>query len=139
MFKVGHIQFRRTALLCCAVLCIALMQIAVAPVTYELHICCHDETSSTDHGSEAQRACSCVHHTDQESKSGDSTSEQPHDSDSCRICQAAFAISLSSFASLELQELGTVSILRQADFLAPEFLAEYRSLSRGPPICGSPA
>ena len=132
MFKVEHKKIRR-----CTLLCFALLQIALGPATYELHICCHHETFPNDQSGRPKCECSCVHHNDHGPSHDESAPEEPHDRHSCRICQAAFAISLTFVEVPILQGVETVSVLRQPDFLPPDSLAEYHSLGRGPPASGS--
>ena len=129
MSKANHNPLRRIV-----ALSVVLLQLAVVPLTHELHVACHNAASENGESCAAIHACSCLYHAARDDAQDDQpASPPPHDDDSCPVCQAAFALSLASFETPELQELGTVSLLPAADFVAPQAAPRYRSLSRGPP------
>jgi len=122
---------------------VALLQLAVVPVTYCLHIDCeHAHSDGHDNSGVISSVvscfsghhCDCSHHSADDSSDGQSSSpEEPHDSHSCRICQAAFATTTADFSAPKLTEIGTISVLPLPDLNVPASAEAYRSKSRGPP------
>jgi len=133
-----HYNFRRSF-----VCFVALLQLAVVPATYSLHIGCEHAHSDGHHNSGVVSAvvscfsghhCDCSHHaTDERSGSESPSPEKPHDSHSCPVCQAAFATSTADFSAPGLTQFAMVSALPQAGPCVPESAERYRSKSRGPP------
>lgn len=158
--------------------CVALLQLAVVPATYELHVGCQHGPPLIPAGVDLpapaadpalQRnvhwlstlvaglfrpRCSCDEHhcsdaafgqqlagdsrvpTDCDGPGGRPNSpghHPPHDSSSCPVCQAAFAVVV--FCQPPLLAALTVDIKRLSDPSAevPRWSERYRLLSRGPP------
>lgn len=115
---------------------VALLQLAILPATHLLHIGCgcahssevHDGAKSCPFG----HCCSCGHHSADRGTEQDSPSE-PHDSDSCAVCKAAFAVTTVEFDLPPLLFLAETGRLQCPSCIAPELSAPYRLLSRGPP------
>ena len=59
---------------------------------------------------------------------------EPHDSDSCPVCIAAFAVTTAEFHPLPMISLDLVRRLPFPSFSAPELYSPYRLPSRGPPF-----
>ena len=114
---------------------VVLLQLAVVPATHELHVACDHEACSSDSTCATKHACSCAYHAARQDEK--EQSEEPHDCDSCPICQAAFAVALGFSEPPRLLELGSVSVLELPELLSPECSPRYRSLSRGPPMLNS--
>jgi len=136
MSKTHH-KFRRAF-----AFCVALLQLVTLPATYCLHVGCehsHDDA----HGSGIISVlatcfpgghCNCSHHTPHERSGSESPSpEEPHDSDSCPVCQAAFATSAADFFAPRLTAFTTVSVLSEPEMSVPVSAPRYSSKSRGPP------
>lgn len=128
---------------CTFVWLFVVLQLAVVPATYSLHIHCHH----TRHDRHSQRDlvsavvacfsghhCHCSHHLSEPTPDSQSPSpDQPHDSESCPVCQAAFATSTAEFFIPRLAEVTTVSVLPLVHRATPWSAERYRSKSRGPP------
>ena len=122
---------------------VALLQLAVVPATYCLHIDCEHAHSDGHSSSGIISAvvacfsgphCGCSHPTfDDSSGSKPPPPQEPHDSDSCPVCQAAFATSTADFSAPELTKLATVLVLPTPELSVPVSAERYRSKSRGPP------
>ena len=122
---------------------VALLQLAVLPATYVLHVGCEHSHSDGDHDQGlitgvvscfSGHHCSCSHHSPAHKADDESpTPGEPHDSDSCRICQAAFATSAADFFAPQLTAIGTISVLPRPKINIPASAPRYRSNSRGPP------
>lgn len=122
---------------------VALLQLAVVPATFCLHIDCGHTHGDGHHNGGilrsvvsclSQHQCACSHHSTDDSSHGKSPSpEEPHDSHSCRICQAAFATCTADFCPPQLTETGVVSVLTSIESASPSTAPRYRSKSRGPP------
>ena len=77
---------------------IALLQLLTLPATFELHICC-DHSYASDHTTKCKFGCSdCRFH--RWSADDEKDSSEPHDSHSCPICQAAFAVTTVDVTAL---------------------------------------
>lgn len=133
---------------------VALLQLAVVPATYCLHIDCEHGHDDVDHSSgfiSTIVSCFVGHHCDCSeqvsennrseelpSKSHDSeaphTPEAPHDSHTCSVCQTAFAMSVAEFSAPVLADFGTVSVPPPLKEAAPASAERYRNHSRGPPV-----
>ncbi|MCH2203422.1 MAG: hypothetical protein MK102_15745 [Fuerstiella sp.] len=79
---------------------IALLQVAMAPLTHVVHVGCHYHAHSpvaTAHSSSFHHAHG--HHAHGHHSHGDSESDNvpdhSHDSDNCAVCQAAFAAQIA--------------------------------------------
>jgi len=137
MSKTRH-NFRRVF-----TLCVALLQLSTLPATYLLHVGCEHarDDENHEHGLIAfvvscfsGHHCSCTHHSPNRSSNSESPSrEEPHDSESCPVCQAAFATATADFFAPRLATVGTVSLLAEPEVAGPASRPQYRIYSRGPP------
>ena len=123
---------------------VALLQLAVLPATYTLHVGC-EHAGDHDHHEDglissivscfSGHCCSCSHHSNDDDPENDPPSgEEPHDSDSCAVCQAAFATSTAEFFAPRLTAIGAVCLIADPEALVPASGPQYRSRSRGPPV-----
>lgn len=135
-----HYKFRYS--LACFV---ALLQFAVVPATYCLHLECDHSHSDGHYDSGIISAvvscfsghdCDCSHDTSDDCSDSESPPPvEPHDSNSCPVCQAAFATSTADFYAPKVTETETVSVLSPPAVNPPASATRYRSKSRGPPRC----
>lgn len=116
---------------------VAVVQVVIFPATQVLHVGC-----GCDHSPEVQadanscpfgHSCSCGSHATNSGTEQDSPPE-PHDSDSCPVCIAAFAVTTAEFHPLPMISLDLVRRLPFPSFSAPELYSPYRLPSRGPPF-----
>jgi hypothetical protein len=114
--------------------CFALLQVALLPATYVVHIGCdHDHlvvepSESCHHHGHSH----CDQHATDDSKQDD-TPVHHHDSDKCLVCQVAFAAQL---AGVDAPDLSTSDLTEAADASAVTFPCadvRYAMPVRGPP------
>ena len=137
MSKIHH-NFRRAF-----AFCVAVLQLATLPATYCLHLGCEHSPNDDDHRSgiiSTVLSCFSGHHCDcsQHSTEGSSNNEppsqnEPHDSGSCPVCQAAFATSSADFFAPQLTATEAVSVLSEPGVTVPASAPQYRRKGRGPP------
>ena len=114
---------------------VALLQLAIAPATHVLHIGCH--CADQDEVSAARKSCphadcsACKHHSQNENER--SPAPKPHDSDSCEICHAAFAVTTVEWNLPPQLTIELVGQLNDQSAQLTEVCDTYRLRSRGPP------
>ncbi len=117
--------------------CVALVQLAVLPATYVLHIGCEHEDCSISANADqcGHGRCCPFHHHEAPGKHPPKKGERRHDSDECRVCQTAFASIIASpkVACLTCHELLTIISQRSAVITDSVELACHPG--RGPPAC----
>ena len=126
---------------------IAVLQLALLPATYVLHVGCgyaHGNRPSTS-ASAAQIAFGwfasshCCDHCSQRSNVADDQPTDsdpvhpPHDEDSCPVCQAAFAARMATVATVDLNTTNPVCDCITGNSQAVNSTPRYSVLSRGPP------
>lgn len=122
---------------------VAALHLAVPLATHELHLgCSHNEPASNGTGSTDAHAshlhswshtCHCSHHTSCADPQQKPSSDTPHDSSSCRICRAGFAVAVAEFDIQPVSKSGLVEWVEEQEIVIPEWAIPYRDLSRGPP------
>lgn len=114
--------------------CFALLQVALLPATYVVHLGCEHDHSVVEQLSHCHHHGHrhCDQHATDDTKQEDAPSHK-HDSDECPICQIAFA---SQLADGDTPELVTSDLTEAARALAvtiPCAAARYAMPVRGPP------
>ncbi|HAD58550.1 MAG TPA: hypothetical protein DCG12_04855 [Planctomycetaceae bacterium] len=105
---------------------VVLLLTGTAPLTYALHVVDDEAVESNS------CSCDCCHHSSKSDSNSKAPSE-PHDSDSCQVCQSAFARSLSVSVATAIPEISPVRQIKPPRIVAPVKSAAYTVPKRGPP------
>lgn len=131
MLSKNHNLKRRLAVF------VAVLQLVVAPVTQVLHIGCGcAETIAANRGDGVDEAspflCCCSCHASTQSDN-EEQSREPHDSDSCAVCKAAFGLTTVDFGLPRTFAPGLTSRLTNQASVAVTSTPLYSPPGRGPP------
>ena len=112
---------------------IALLQVAIAPLTYVVHIGCHHDARSSTVAPSCSGHAHCHHHRHGGSQP-DKVPDHSHDSDNCPVCQVAFAAQIAGCpaAGPPATDLTVPTPVSAPQVMCIEF--RYTFPVRGPPV-----
>lgn len=113
----------------------ALLQCLTLPVTVGLHIGC-EHTHISQHAEQllsCEFGCSGCEYAS--GSTAGSVPEAPHDSDSCCVCQSAYAVTTVEFESPQQLWVELVTSMSDWRTTAPDSAPCSHWFGRGPPVC----
>ena len=124
---------------------LTLLQLLVVPATHLLHVNCGCESPTENHDRSVAVSvskwlshawtCSCPVHTTSPREDRPAPAE-PHDSDSCAVCRAAFATTTVSVCLTIPSSTTGWQPIALLSATPPDIAPGFRYLSRGPPSAG---
>jgi len=114
--------------------CFALLQVALLPATYVVHIGCDHHHSVAPHSASCHHHghSHCDHRATDNSKQNDAP-DHKHDSDECPVCQVAFAAQMAEANTPELHVSDLTEAAEAVAVTLPCADARYAMPVRGPP------